>query len=356
MQSESPLNQDSRYLDKAVEIAVRLALLVFIFGWCFEILSPFFSLILWGVIISVAIYPVFNKLQSRMKGKRKLAAILISVILLLVLMIPAWMLAESLWEGVQHLREIYKEGNLVIPPPDDRVKNWPVFAKPVADAWQMASQDLSKALVQFGPQIKTAMGAIFSLIEKTGLGVIQFMISIILAGVFLAYSEEGGEGIRKVFVRLGGEKQGNNFADVSQKTIQNVLKGVLGVAFIQSLLASIGFIIAGVPLAGLWTFLCLILAIMQIGIGPVVLVVVIYMFSTADPLTATLLAIWLFLITLVDNFLKPMLMGKGAPVPMLIIFLGSLGGFMAIGFLGLFLGAVVLSLGYKLYQAWLETA
>ncbi|HRI78873.1 MAG TPA: AI-2E family transporter [Cyclobacteriaceae bacterium] len=354
MEPETPL-QDTRYLDKAVEIAIRLALLVFIFGWCFEILQPFFSFVLWGVIIAVAIFPFFNSLQLKMKGRKKLAASLITIFLLLVLMIPAWMLADSLWEGVQYLREVYKDGDLVIPPPGDRVKDWPIFAKPVVDAWKLASQDLSKALVQFGPQIKAAMATVFSLVEKTGLGVLQFMVSIILAGVFLAFSQEGGDGIRNVFIRLGGEKQGKYFAEVSQKTIQNVLKGVLGVAFIQSLLASIGFVIAGVPLAGLWTFLCLILAIMQIGVGPVVLVVVIYMFSTADTLTASLLTVWLFLVTLVDNFLKPMLMGKGAPVPMLIIFLGALGGFMSIGFLGLFLGAVILSLGYKLYQAWLET-
>ena len=355
MASQAPFEPDKGYLDKAVEVAIRLALLVFIFGWCFQILYPFLSFVLWGVIITVAIHPVFHKIQLKMKGRKKLAATLITVFLLLVLMIPAWMLADSLWDGVQYLREVYKEGDLVIPPPGENVKDWPVFAKPIVDAWKLASQDLSKAMIQFGPQIKTAMGALFSLVEKTGLGVLEFMVSIILAGIFLAYSDQGGEGIRKVFIRLAGEKQGNHFADVSQKTIQNVLKGVLGVAFIQSLLASIGFVIAGVPLPGLWTFLCLILAIMQIGIGPVVVVVLIYMFSTADTLTASLLTAWLAFVSIVDNFLKPMLMGKGAPVPMLIIFLGALGGFISIGFLGLFLGAIILSLGYKLYQAWLET-
>ena len=143
--------------------------------------------------------------------------------ILLVLMIPAWLLADSLWDGVQRLKEMYQGGDLIIPPPGDQVKDWPGFTKPVVDAWQLASKDLSKALVQFGPQIKTAAAGFLSILEKTGLGVLQFMLSIIIAGIFLVYAEESGKGIRKIFIRLSGEKQGNHFADVSEKTIQNVL-------------------------------------------------------------------------------------------------------------------------------------
>ena len=355
MDNPSSIKPENEYLNKAVEITIRLAVLIFIFGWCIQILRPFVSLILWGLIIAVAIYPLFDTLQKKLKGRKNLAAALLTIFFLAVLAVPAWMFADSVWEGVQHLRDTYKEGQLVIPPPGDRTKDWPVLAKPLADAWQLASTDLSKVLVQFEPQIKSTARAALSLIQETGVGILMFLVSIIIGGVFLCFAEEAGNNIRKIFQRLAGEK-GLDFADDSVKTIRNVLKGVLGVAVIQSLLAGIGFFIAGVPLAGLWTLLCLISAIIQIGIGPIALIVIIYMFSTADTMTASLLMVWLILVSLVDNFLKPMLMGKGAPVPMLVIFLGALGGFMAMGFLGLFLGAVILSLGYKLFQMWLETA
>ena len=111
---------------------------------------------------------------------------------------------------------------------------------------------------------------------------------------------------------------------------------------------------AGVPGAGLWAFLCLFLAIIQIGIAPVAIPVIIYMFYSASTLTAGLLMVWLVLVMLSDNFLKPILLGRGAPVPMLVIFLGSIGGFISMGFIGLFVGAVILSLGFKLFQAWLK--
>jgi predicted PurR-regulated permease PerM len=129
----------------------------------------------------------------------------------------------------------------------------------------------------------------------------------------------------------------------------------LGVALIQGLLAGMGFMIAGVPGAGVWAFLCIFLAIIQIGIAPVAIPVIIYMFYTASTMTAILLTIWLILVMVSDNFLKPVLLGRGAPVPMLVIFLGSIGGFISMGFIGLFIGAVILSLGFKLFQAWLES-
>lgn len=156
-----------------------------------------------------------------------------------------------------------------------------------------------------------------------------------------------------LFVRLAGER-GADFADISAKTVRNVVKGILGVAIIQSLLAGTGFVVAGVPGAGLWAFFCLMLAIIQIGIFPVVIPVIIYMFYTASTLTAGLLTVWLILVSLLDNFLKPILLGRGAPVPMLVVFLGAIGGFFSMGFIGLFVGAVILSLGFKLFRVWLD--
>jgi predicted PurR-regulated permease PerM len=137
-------------------------------------------------------------------------------------------------------------------------------------------------------------------------------------------------------------------------TIRNVARGILGVAFIQAFLAGLGFLVAGIPGAGLWALFGFVLAIVQIGVGPVVIAVLIYAFLKLSTLTAILLTVWCIPLLLIDNVLKPLLLGRGAPVPMLIIFLGAIGGFISFGTIGLFVGAVVLSLGYNLFLLWLK--
>ena len=132
-----------------------------------------------------------------------------------------------------------------------------------------------------------------------------------------------------------------------------VAQGVLGVAIIQTLLAGLGFIVVGLPGAGIWAFLCLISATVQIGVGPIVIPAVIYVFMTGDTTTAVIFLIWNALILVLDNVLKPMLLGRGVDVPMAVIFLGAIGGLLAFGIVGLFVGAIVLTLGYKLFQAWI---
>lgn len=124
-------------------------------------------------------------------------------------------------------------------------------------------------------------------------------------------------------------------------------------AVIQALLAGLGFVAAGVPGAGIWALLCLISAVIQVGVGPIVIPVIVYLFATADPVTAVLFLIWGVFIMVVDNVLKPLLLGRGVNVPMVVIFLGAIGGMLISGIVGLFVGAIVLALGYKLFQVWL---
>ena len=282
-----------------------------------------------------------------------MAAATITFSFLIVILVPSILLGDSLFEGIQHLKAIYESGNFQIPPPGESVKSWPAIAKPVVDLWQLASVNLTDAISKFTPQIKIAGEWLLAVIAGTSVGIIQFIGAIIIAGIFLVFSREGGDMLRNIFIRLAGQ-QGANFATLTEVTIRNVVKGVLGVAFTQTFLAGIGFVVAGIPLAGLWILLCLISAIVQLGVGPIVIPAVIYMFVTANTLHAVLFLIWSVLVTLSDNILKPILLGKGAPVPMLVVFLGSIGGFIANGFIGLFIGPVILSLGYKLFLLWVK--
>lgn len=350
---ETPKNADDHsYLNKAVEIAIRLGLLGLLIGWCFIILSPFISLLLWGVIIAVAIHPVFNWLKTKLRGRSKLASIVITLVLLSILLAPSLLVTESLVQGISYLRDAYEKGGRLIPPPDQSVESWPAFTKPIVDLWTLASTSLQSFVIQYKEQVSGVGRWVFSAIAGIGIGVAQFVISIIIAGVLLVYAKSGGEAAERVLVRLVGVR-GQAYMQLGEVTIRQVVKGILGVAVIQAALASIGFFVVGVPAAGLWTVLCLILAIVQIGVGPVVIPLIIYMYSVASPVVASLFMIWCILVLVSDNILKPILLGRGAPVPMLVIFLGSVGGFIASGFIGLFLGAVILSLAYKLGEEWL---
>ena len=186
------------------------------------------------------------------------------------------------------------------------------------------------------------------------MGILQFALSIIIAAVFLTYSEDAARSSKKLFIKLAGSR-GEEFAAVSEQTVRNVATGVIGVALIQSTLIGVAMLIMELPLAGVWIIITLIFAIAQIPLLLVTIPVIIWCFAVKQPLPAVLWMLYLIVAGASDSYLKPLIMGKGASVPMLVIFLGALGGFIAFGFLGLFLGAIILSLGYKLYLTWLET-
>jgi predicted PurR-regulated permease PerM len=278
----------------------------------------------------------------------------VTLIILLIVILPFIQMVGSMVDGVTYLNGRIQGGEIKVPPPPETIESWPVIGKQLKSKWQEASENLMTTLTRFAPQLKAISLKLLESALGTTMGLLQFALSIVIAGVLMANPKGGGNLARELFVSLAGQR-GDEFADISTITIRNVVKGILGVALIQGLLAGMGFMIAGVPGAGVWAFLCIFLAIIQIGIAPVAIPVMIYMFYTANTMTAILLTIWLILVMISDNFLKPVLLGRGAPVPMLVIFLGSIGGFISMGFIGLFVGAVILSLGFKLFQAWLES-
>ena len=354
MNQPDKMTQEKSYMEMAIDIAIRIGVLAFLMAWCFQILRPFITPVIWGTIIAIALYPVCRKLSNLLGNRIKVAAAIITLIILLIIILPCIQMVGSMVDGMTYLNGRIQSGEIKVPPPPENIDSWPVIGNLLKSRWQEASENLMTTLTRFAPQLKTISLKLVESALGTTMGLLQFALSIIIAGVLMANAKGGGKLARELFVSLAG-RRGDDFAHISTITIRNVVKGILGVALIQGLLAGMGFMIAGVPGAGVWAFLCIFLAIIQIGIAPVVIPVIIYMFYNADTLTAALLMVWLILVMLSDNFLKPVLLGRGAPVPMLVIFLGSIGGFISMGFIGLFIGAVVLSLGFKLFQAWLES-
>ena len=353
MESNNSQHAMSIPFGKIVDTLIRLIVLFFLIGWCFTILNPFFLILIWAAVIAIAIYPLYNIFVKMFRKRKTLAAVVLTLLMLSILIIPSWLVTQSLFDEVSHLRELNKQGALLIPPPGENTANWPSVTKPILDFWKLASENLESATVKYSTQLKSAGVWLLSAAAGIGTGIVQFVVSIIIAGVLLAYSDSVGSAATKIFLKLAGNNR-EDFATTTVITIRSVVKGILGVAVIQAVMAGLGFFIAGVPYAGVWTVGCLFFAVIQVGAAPIAIPVIIYMFSATDTLTAVLLAIWLGITLVSDNILKPLLLGRGAPAPMLVVFLGAIGGFITSGFLGLFLGAVILTIGYKLFMVWLE--
>jgi predicted PurR-regulated permease PerM len=313
---------------------------------------PFLNPVLWGAIIAVTLAPFYGKIVKWVGGKKGWASAIFITFFLVIIIIPSYWLIDSLFEGLSHLGGQLKEGTLTIPPPDDGVKEWPLIGERFAAMWQAASDNLMQFIANYQDQFQKIGNAILNSAIGLSSSLLMFIVSFVIAGIFLLYGESTEKAFEHLFDKLLGAN-GDKVELLTVVTIRNVAKGILLVAVIQSILSGIAFALAGVPFAGLWAFIILFLGIIQLPPLLVAIPVIVCLYSVQDPVSATIWTVIILLISSSDNFLKPMLMGKGAPVPMLVIFIGAIGGFMLLGFIGLFTGAIILSLGYKLFLMWL---
>ena len=342
------------YVNRAVEVSTHIGLIFLLAAACFLMLRPFLPLITWGIIIAVAVYPGYQKLQLALRGRGVLSSVLITVLLLALLVIPVVLLAGTLVGGIQTLAAHFKDGTAIIPPPPASVETWPLIGVPLKNAWSLASTNVTAALRSFAPQIKAIVPGLLSASAGVSLTVLQFVLSIVVAGVLLANAKNAAGSAHSLASRIFGER-GAEFERLASSTIRSVTTGILGVALIQSLLAAGGFLVAGLPGAGLWAVVFLIAAVLQVG-TLILIPAVIYMFATASVTKAVIFTVWCLIVALLDNVLKPLLLGRGVAVPIAVVFLGAIGGFVVMGIIGLFVGAIVLSVGYKLFIAWLDRA
>ncbi len=339
---------------QAVEAAIRIGILAALALLCFRIVEPFLVPIAWGIILAVAVWPGYDWLLRRLGGQRVLASVIFVIVAMLVLLIPVAMLSETLVQGAEWLTRGVQTGDFKIPPPRD-LSSVPLVGNRVEALWRDASTNLADVLTRLEPQLQALGAWLLRLATSAGVGLLHFMLAIVIAGVLLAKSPSGRRVADAIGYRLAGER-GLRFARLAEAVVRSVSRGILGVALIQALLAGLGMLVAGVPAAGLWALLALLLATIQIGAFPVLLPVVIYLFYTADTTTALLFTIWSLFVGSIDNVLKPLLLGRGVSVPMAVIFIGAIGGFIGAGIIGLFVGPVVLVVGYELFNAWLAEA
>ena len=346
----SPQNKD--YIRRALEVSIHVGLVALLTAACLIILLPFLPLVAWGIIIAIAVFPAYRRLRSMVGERGKLAATLFALLFLAILIVPIALLADTMVEGFQTLTVHIKDGTFAIPPPPANVGTWPLIGTPLEKLWNSASTDLTGLLQSLAPKITTLVPGVLAASAGFALTVLQFVLSILVTGVLLANASGCATATRSLTNRLLGDR-GPEFENLAESTIRSVTNGILGVAVIQTVLAGLGFLVGGLPGAGLWTLIFLFAAVLQAG-ALVLVPAVIYMFAIAGTTKAVLFLLWCIVVALIDNVLKPLLLGRGVAVPIAVVFLGAIGGFIAMGIIGLFVGAIVLSVGYKLFLAWLE--
>lgn len=341
------------FVRNALAAAIQIGLIFLLAAWCLDIVKPFIGIVAWASIIAIALYPVHQKLAGVLGGRAKTASVIIVLIGLSILLVPSVSLTGSSIETAQHLAQSLDDGTLQVPPPDKSVADWPLIGKRVSMVWSEMATSLEDALHNHAEQVKAFSSWLLKAVAGTAMGVLSFAASIIIAGVFLLTADKSYGAFRGIGHRLGGER-GAGFTDLTVATVRSVAKGVLGVALIQTLLAAIGLLIMDVPGAGIWVAIILMLSIMQLPpilvLGPIA----VWVFSTAETIPATIFFVYSVFVSFSDGLLKPLLLGRGVDVPMLVILLGAIGGMISAGIIGLFIGSTVLAISYQLFEFWVS--
>jgi predicted PurR-regulated permease PerM len=345
------LQQDQRLVEQVIGFAI-LAVLILA---CLKITAPFIGPLIWGIIISVSTWPLFLRLRTALGGRRKLAATLMTLIMASFLVLPIVLLFISLSESVTAVAALLKDlTSLKLPEPPDWLIGIPLLGARLEAFWREAMVNLPAALEQIRPLINQAATWALRQTADLGLALLQFLLAVIIAGILYASGESGAVLIRRFALRTGGER-GVGLIDVAERTIRSVAQGVIGTAVLQGLLAWFGFAIAGVPGAVLLAFLTFLLGVLQMPTLLLWLPVALWLGYRDQLGWAIFTAIWgAFVVNTVDNIVKPYLISQGAQLPLLLIFAGVLGGLLAWGFIGIFLGATLLAVGYTLFRSWLE--
>ena len=337
--------------DRLLRLAVIVALLVA----CFEILAPFLGAIVWGSIIAVTLFPVFVRLTAWFRGRRGWAATLIALLLFAFIVVPLVMIGASVATGVEwaiaHKFDMEELSNTRLP---EWVVGVPLVGSRLEAWWTSVSPNLSELVNQMLPYVKDS--AIWLLKRGTvaGAALLQLVVAIFIAAILLA-RHEASAGAVHGFAHRVGDDRGGQLLDLAARTVRSVSLGVIGSAFAQAVLSAIGFWVCGVPAVGVLGFLTFLVAVIQLPTLIVWVPAAIWLYYTGETGWAVALGLWgLLVINMIDNVLRPLLISQGAKLPLILIFIGVLGGLIAWGFLGLFIGPTILAVCYTLFGSWLE--
>jgi predicted PurR-regulated permease PerM len=347
----APEQQKSSML---LDVLIRAGLLFALVVLCYRIFAPFLTLMVWALILAVALYPLHQMLARRIGGRQGLAATLIALAGVALIVAPTAALMTSVADSVQDYVHAVQNNTLEVPPPRPGVAEWPVIGEKLHACWSQAHADLPALVQSMQPKIGRLAKAALGFVAGVGGGLLMFLAAFLIAGIIMAFGAEGARASEAIFSRIMSPQRGPRFVKLSTATVRAVAQGVIGVALIQAIAVGLTLMVAKVPFAGVLSVLVLVLGIAQIPALLVTLPAIAYIWMSGDYGTApaVIYSVVLFIAGMLDNFLKPLMLGRGVDAPMPVILLGALGGMAAAGILGLFVGAVLLALGYQIFMGW----
>jgi predicted PurR-regulated permease PerM len=336
----------------AVEPVLRVAALGLLLYACVLLLLPFISILVWSVVVAVALNPVFKWISVGVGGRPRLAAVLVTLLGLIVVIGPATWLTLGLIESARAIYDHFDLAKMSLPAPPAGVKTWPLVGEQIYQFWALASTNVTSALTELAPYLKPVGSTLLAFAGGAGIGFLKFLGAIVIAGFMFPLGPSLADAARKVARRLA--THGDALVELAAATIRNVAVGVVGISALQALLAGPALIVAHVPGSSLFTSAVLILGIIQVGPSIVLLPLVIWSWFVMEPSKALLFTCYLVPVGLLDNVLRPVVLGRGLTTPMPVILLGALGGTIAAGITGLFLGPIVLAVIWELLVPWLN--
>lgn len=342
-----PLDPERAFVRRVVIASIHVAVLA---GWvalCARFVWPFLFPVLWGAIIAAAFWPLFKR---GFRTRPKLSAAAFIGVALALVVLPAWVAIDAVGSSLVELGQRLASGDLGIPPPDPRVAEWPVVGERLFNTWKHAFETPTVLVERLLPQARPAGRWLMESVGSLVGALLESLFSAIVAAIFLANADTCTRGVARVIEKLLPER-GEQYTALAGATVRSVAQGVIGIAIVQSLLATLGLVLAQVPFAGVWSVLVLVLAVMQlpplIVLGPAA----VYVFNNHTTSVSVAFLLWSILVSASDGLLKPFVLGRGVGVPTLVILMGAIGGMVSDGIVGLFVGSVVLTVGYRIAAA-----
>jgi predicted PurR-regulated permease PerM len=348
------LGFEQRIMSRSLDVLIRAGLVIAMVVLCYRIFSPFMNLMVWALILAVTFYPLHQPIARKLGGRQGLASILIVVLGAVVIIAPSGVLMSSLGDSVQQLIRDVQTNSLRIPAPRPGVEAWPIVGERIYALWAQAYAELPALVKSMQPKIGDLARDALSFVAGIGGGLLQFLAAFVIGAIIMAFGKSAEEGSLAIFKRIVGSERAGGFIHLSTGTIRAVAQGVIGVAFVQAIVVGLVLLVAGVPWAGVLVVIVLILGIAQVPAIIVTVPAIVYVWASGDYGNAAA-AGWTVLLILsgmLDNVLKPLMLGRGVEAPMPVILLGALGGMANAGILGMFVGATLLALGYQLFMGW----
>jgi len=349
-----PPPDDAVVTSRLLDLFIRAGVIGLLAALCYIVFAPFLTLLVWAMVLAIVLFPLQERLTRRVGGRAGLAATLLVIAGALVLVVPTALLMNSFGSTVHDLVDAVQNETLQVPPPGESVKGWPLVGDKIYGLWSKAYTDLPDLVHSMQPKIGELARKALSIVANISIGVLQFLASLIVAGILMAHGAAGARTSRAILARFVGGERGASFQTLSTATIRGVAQGVIGIAFVQAILVGLVLLLAGVPWAGVLAAITLVLSIAQVPALLVILPVIAYLWMSGHYGTgaAVLDTVLLLAAGLADNILKPLMLGRGVEAPMPVILLGALGGMASGGILGMFVGATALALGYQIFMRW----